>query len=958
LQELVLQLTRARLYFEVLELLEYFVENPEPQLEAMTSSLAEDDRAITACMLRLAKIHGEHGRLEDAEKALNLLEQFLDKNNHMAKLYRDLIVQRFLEARHGVSDRIDRLMQLSTILLELGDYDTALQALEYAAELVSLLPNLSQAAAFGNQIHGYLKAVCDRSEDALSRTLVEFRHCDLLNAFTSNLAEARERRNKLLSAPVCTKLPYLQCFHRRQWAEYLMLHQRKDALYHAERYLEYCRKCKSEEEQSLAETIRLQTMLQPQRASEEKRVDILEDVCTRLKRGIHIDGGRGWYHAQVEKQLLLVEVLEELGRLQGDDPEEIAMVAAEILNQTEAACNKVDWKADNAYSKYEVAFLRGSASIFLQARPPEFVEKSDTSLLAFDENDDFSEGAQATFNETRYLRLLVFAIQNECLPAFEHLFKLLCELTNTFTPEENAVKRAELLTVKGMVCYLLMEFVGPTIRQFRSVAGFESLTVGAKMVLECFGEAFNLKDQIEREANDGSDSADKTHALAASQAYFTTELEQLYFDIALELAVSLQDSDQTWQWIQRRKARGISKMLRNLLPAEQLKHAPDYLSLRGTLTFEDLQWVQTASAAKLVFVDWVSFGTCPSKLLFFSFTMDEDKDGPFAVRKMVEIEIPLEDLKEAVGRINEARMNDSDAERYLRPLIPIVRPLEESSNAGDILFLSPTAPLHNVPLHAVPVGSKILIERNPVVYVPSHAVLVSCLPRLAAPEPKAEAPMTWTAAVFGAYEDASSDTAIEVERSQIYMSLKDLGSELGATVVLGVGLTTGSFKRHSTSADLIHFHGHSISDMHAPTRQSLVLGPPIQHLTISDIASLNISAAHVTLIACSSGVQDFSLSGDDPLGLLSSFLLGGATSVLGALWPIQSSTGRLFTRIFYDYFLHHVDRAELGPIVNLARALQHTVLEARKKDDTKRPYHWAPFVLYGVWFCRRKPGSW
>jgi CHAT domain-containing protein len=44
--------------------------------------------------------------------------------------------------------------------------------------------------------------------------------------------------------------------------------------------------------------------------------------------------------------------------------------------------------------------------------------------------------------------------------------------------------------------------------------------------------------------------------------------------------------------------------------------------------------------------------------------------------------------------------------------------------------------------------------------------------------------------------------------------------------------------------------------------------------------------------------------------------------------------------------------------VNLARALQHTVLEARKKDDTKRPYHWAPFVLYGVWFCRRKPGSW
>ena len=181
-------------------------------------------------------------------------------------------------------------------------------------------------------------------------------------------------------------------------------------------------------------------------------------------------------------------------------------------------------------------------------------------------------------------------------------------------------------------------------------------------------------------------------------------------------------------------------------------------------------------------------------------------------------------------------------------------------------------------------------------YVPSHAALVSCLQRLAAPEPEAEAPTTWTAAVFGAYEDASSDLATEAERSQVYRSLKDLGSELGATIVLGAGLTTSSFKRHSASADLVHFHGHSISDTHTPARQSLVLGPPIQHLTISDIASLNIGAAHVTLVACSSGVQDFSLSGDDPLGLLSFFLLGGATSVLGALWPIQSSTGRLVTR--------------------------------------------------------------
>jgi CHAT domain-containing protein len=703
--------------------------------------------------------------------------------------------------------------------------------------------------------------------------------------------------------------------------------------------------------------MRIKTILQPQRVSEEKRVEILEDVRTQLEQGIQTDRARGWHHAEVEKQLLLVEVLEELGRLQGDDPEDIVAAAAEILNVAEAVCNKVDWKADNVYAKYEIALFRGIASLHLEDRLQESAEKSETFLFAFNKNDNFSEGPQAAFGHTRYLQLLVFAIENESLPIFEHLFKVLCERTNMFALEEQGIRRAELLTVKGMIYYWLMEFDSPMTRQFRRVAGFESLMVGAEMVLECFWEAFDLKDKVEREANDISNSANRMRALAASQSYFTSELEQLLFDIALELAVGLQDRGRTWKWIQRRKARGISKMLRNPLPAEQLKHVPDYLSLQDALTFEDLQWVQTASAAKLVFIDWVNFGLCPSKLLFFSYSMGEDEEGPFGVRKMVEIETPIENLREAAERINEARMNDSDAERYLRPFIPVIQPLEESSNAGDILLLSPTAPLHNVPLHAVPIGSKILVERNPVVYVPSHAALVSCLQRLAAPEPKAEAPTTWNAAVFGAYEDTSSDLTIEAERYQIYRSLKDLGHELGAAVVLGADLTTDSFTQYSISANLIHFHGHGISNTHALTQQLPVFGPPIQNLTISDIVSLNTSAAHVTLIVCSGAMQDFSLSGDEPLGLLSSFLLGGATSVLGALWPIQSSTGRLFTRIFYDYFLYHVDRAELGPIVNLARALQHTVLEVRK-DDTKRHYDWAPFMLYGVWFCRRKPGSW
>ena len=228
-----------------------------------------------------------------------------------------------------------------------------------------------------------------------------------------------------------------------------------------------------------------------------------------------------------------------------------------------------------------------------------------------------------------------------------------------------------------MVYYLLMEFDGPMIRQFRSVAGFQSLKAGAHMVLENLSESIRLKEKIEMEDGNDSHSANKLDRLIALQEYFTSDLEQLFFDIALELTITLQDVGQTWQWIQRRKARGLARILRDSLPAEKLNSAPDYISLQNPLAFEDLQWAQTTTATRLVFVDWITFGTCPSKLLFFSFSMDQDGDGPYAVRKMIQLDTPLEDLIDATGRIDEARMTDSDAERYLRPFIPVVQPLED-----------------------------------------------------------------------------------------------------------------------------------------------------------------------------------------------------------------------------------------------------------------------------------------
>lgn len=958
LQHFIIRLTKAGFYFEVLELLEHFVEDSISQIKAMAYSLQADNSfAFTTCLIRLAAVHGKAGDKDDAEILLSLVNQFLRGEHEVAKIQCEMIVNRFLEGSSVMANRIDQLLQLSQRLIDLGDFNTALQALEYAAEVQDTLSLSAQTKENAIRIHSALQAVCERSNDHLSQVLLQFRNCDVLNSITDDLSGAIRGREALFTSPLYAKLPYFQSFHRRQWAEYFMLRQRENALRSTIIYLEYCKAYKSTEEQSLAENMRLQTDLQPARMSDDVRASLLEDVRQQLEQGIKIDKANDLYLPQVEKQLLLVEALDELGKLEEEEPEEIARVAIGILDDAASVCNKIAWKSENDYLKFEILFLRGAASDLSKEISTRTADEPGSLLFGTNIRADSPPSSQAPFPKTRYLQEIIFAIRNDSLSAFQRTIKHVCHYEDGLASNENSVRRAELLNFKGMVYYLLMEFESAAIRKFWEAAGFQSFVEGAKMVLKCFEEAFDLNVKMAQEVMDRNESVDTMTKLAAGQEYFTNASQLLIFDIALELAIGSQDKNRTWDWIQRSKAQALSEMLRRSLGPDYLRNSPDYLAFSKSLKFEDLQYIDTASAKDIVFVDWSSFGVHDRRLLFFSFRMGRDETGPIAEREMVVIDTPIEDLKEAARRITDARMDDADASRYLRPFVPVIQPLATCTKPGDIVLMSLTAPLHAVPLHAVELGSGQLIERNPVSYVPSHAALLSCLQRLAAPEPGV-APTSWKASVFGAYDDNDTDPVKLAERKNIYNGLTRLAGDLGTEPVLGASLTKAKFKQMSAQANLLHFHGHGVFDGTRPEQSSLILGLPTEILGMADIVDLKLNGSHVKLIACSGAIQDFSLSGDEPLGLFSYFLLGGASSVIGPLWPIASSTGRLFARKFYDYFLNHVDRTELGPIVNLAMALRHTMLEVKKHPGCETPYHWAPFVLYGVWFCRRKPGTW
>ena len=108
-------------------------------------------------------------------------------------------------------------------------------------------------------------------------------------------------------------------------------------------------------------------------------------------------------------------------------------------------------------------------------------------------------------------------------------------------------------------------------------------------------------------------------------------------------------------------------------------------------------------------------------------TVTEIKRTPQEVRAFV-----LSNMASANGTRAATRGTDADAiqavdERAFHDFFgAFVRPILSSADEGDTIWVVPHDILHCVPLHAVAADGRCLIERNPVCYTPSAALMRQC----------------------------------------------------------------------------------------------------------------------------------------------------------------------------------------------------------------------------------------
>jgi len=107
------------------------------------------------------------------------------------------------------------------------------------------------------------------------------------------------------------------------------------------------------------------------------------------------------------------------------------------------------------------------------------------------------------------------------------------------------------------------------------------------------------------------------------------------------------------------------------------------------------------------------------------------------------------------------------------------------------------------------------------------------------------------------------------------------------------------------------------------------------YLNLYDLYQMRLSARHVTLSGCATGMN-FVAAGDELLGLERGLFCAGAASLLLSLWDVHDRSTAELMQAFYK---HYIDSGDM------AASLQSAMKQIRQQNP--HPYFWAPFVLVG-----------
>jgi CHAT domain-containing protein len=403
--------------------------------------------------------------------------------------------------------------------------------------------------------------------------------------------------------------------------------------------------------------------------------------------------------------------------------------------------------------------------------------------------------------------------------------------------------------------------------------------------------------------------------------------------LAIEISFDSGDYAGAWRWTELAKARAFAGRLKGVDPT---RAEP---SIEGSIGSSSI--LAGHIRERFTFVHWVTVGNAIYMLT------STNSETP----RMFRLDITVEVVEQWCRDLLETKEDLSDVESaqdLLGELTALCQPLSDSDicQPGELLVLCPSGLLFNIPLHALSVGDEPLISRCPVVFCYSGDMLEQTIRRK---------PFKRTESTEGSLNFFGNPTGDSPAGAESAIMLADYCH--GQYFVESTA-TKDRFLQTNASSDIVHFHGHVVSDEHPLNHAMIFHG--LSQLQAREVFAFDLSKHRplVTLIGCGSGRERIG-TGDEPLGFISAFLFAGAAAVLATMWPIHDRlSGAAFSKSFYgaDKTKGSAEDEDEeknlfmpGNMVDLARRLKKAVLEIRAESATAAPYFWAGFVLYGDW---------
>lgn len=405
---------------------------------------------------------------------------------------------------------------------------------------------------------------------------------------------------------------------------------------------------------------------------------------------------------------------------------------------------------------------------------------------------------------------------------------------------------------------------------------------------------------------------------SSRQAFFANERD--VFDAAIENAIREHDSRKAFEFVEESEARSLLDFVESTKSIAEVEN--DFAAVARPLSLAEIQ-------ARL-----------PDQVQFVQYAMLPDRLAIWIVSKtrfdLVTRQITataLEDKIAAyqasiVGKDPPADIRQAGAELYAL-LIPPDLVLAKQ------LCLIPDKSLHQLSFATlVSRTGKYLLEDFALFYAPSASVLVLASENA---RPKEQVKDERLLSIGNPDFDREDNPNLPDLRDAEAEARVIAGDYSKSQELLGGAATREKFLLNFANVEVVHFAGHYVANRQSPGNSKLLFAR-------GDLRSFELSAYKlpkaklVVLSACETGVERYNKS-EGAIGIARTLLALGAPMVVASQWKVDSEPTRDLMIAF------HRNRKQRG--LTSAESLRQAQLEVLSRDETKAPFYWAAFSLFG-----------